>query len=757
MAKSLVIVESPAKARTIRKYLGASFIVKASLGHVKDLPKSKMGVAVDKDFTPEYKIIPGKKKILSDLIKSAEQVENIYLALDPDREGEAIAWHIAEEIGINPERVRRVLFNEITKKGIKEGLSNPLPLNTRRYESQQARRILDRLVGYEISPILWKKIRRGLSAGRVQSVSLRLIVDREREIEKFKPEEYWKIIAALEGQVPPSFKARYTGMGGRKVKVADQETAEGIKKDIESSDLVVSSVERKERRRLALPPFITSRLQQEAARRFRFAAKRTMMVAQQLYEGVDLGEEGTIGLITYMRTDSVRLSAEAVQEARDYIAGQYGKTHLPRKPNTFKSRKSAQDAHEAIRPTSVNLAPSRVGKYLTSDQRKLYKLIWERFVACQMKSAVYDQTTVRILAGSHDLRVSGSVLKFRGWLDAIEDTSSPQNSNGANNDTDGEDESADLPELHEGDKLKLTDSGVSAEQKFTQPPPRFTEGTLIRELEERGIGRPSTYATILSTIQGRRYVTKEKGRFTPSELGALVTDRLVGHFPQILDVDFTASMEESLDLIEEGEQDWIELLNRFYDPFHKDVEKALKEMKHIRDLAEETDEICDSCGKKMVVRWGRNGRFIACSGYPDCRNTKELEQNQTDEIATPIDSKCDTCGKPMIRKRGRYGDFLACSGYPKCEATQSLPTGIPCPKPTCEGELTQRRTKRGRVFYGCSEYKRSGCDFVVWGTPVKESCATCQAAFLIATSQRKGGRTLKCIKDGCGYKRTEDS
>ncbi|MDD5307278.1 MAG: type I DNA topoisomerase [Deltaproteobacteria bacterium] len=754
MSRSLLIVESPAKARTIRKYLGPAWVVKASLGHVKDLPKSKLGVAVNEGFRPEYKVIPGKKKILADLLRAAGQADAVFLALDPDREGEAIAWHIAEELRVDKDHVRRVLFNEITKKGIEEGLKSPLALNLPLYESQQARRILDRLVGYELSPILWKKVRRGLSAGRVQSVALRLIVDREHDIETFKPEEYWRIAAEVEAARPPRFIARFVGTGGKKVEISDGETAAAIKAELDAARFEVASVERKERRRAPPPPFITSRLQQEAARRFRFTAKRTMMIAQQLYEGVDIGSEGAVGLITYMRTDSVRLSADAVEDARRYIAQRYGAEQVPDKPNFFKSRKSAQDAHEAIRPTSVALTPEQVGKYLTPDQRKLYTVVWERFVACQMKPAVYDQTSVLVKAGRHDLRASGSVLKYRGWLE-VGAAEEPVNGAGTK-DAEGDDESVELPRLAQGDALSLAGVGVSADQKFTQPPARFTEGTLIRELEERGIGRPSTYATILSTIQDRKYVAKEEGKLMPSELGRLVVERLVLHFPRILDVDFTASMEETLDRVEEGKEDWIAILTSFYGPFHEDVTRALTEMKDVRDIAEATDEVCEKCGKPMVVKWGRNGRFLACTGYPECRFTRDLEAKDPSRASTvPLDIACEKCGKPMVRKKGRFGEFLACSGYPECKATRPVPTGIFCPKEGCKGELVERRTKTGRVFYGCSEYKASGCDFVVWGFPVKEACPSCGATFLVTGGKRKGGRELRCVKEGCGFKRVD--
>ena len=754
MSKSLVIVESPAKARTIRKYLGASYTVKASLGHVKDLPKSKMGVSIDKDFLPEYRIIPGKRKILNELVKSARTSDNVYLALDPDREGEAIAWHIYEELDAPSEKVHRVLFNEITKKGITEGLQHPHPINVKRFESQQARRILDRLVGYEISPILWKKVRRGLSAGRVQSVALRLVVDREAEIDAFEPQEYWKIAANLEAPLPPAFVARYHGKDGRKLEIKDGETASQVKSDLQAAEYVVNKIDRKERRRAAPPPFITSRLQQEMARRYRFTAKRTMMIAQQLYEGVDIGDDGTVGLITYMRTDSVRLSDDSVAEARSYIENTFGKDYVPAKPNQFKTRKSAQDAHEAIRPTSTNYHPDAVGKYLSRDQKKLYKVVWERFIACQMKPAVYDQTVVHIGAGDHALRVSGSVLKFSGWLEALEGKEAPPAGNGKKDDDD--DAPTELPMMNEGDVLKLVGDGVVAEQKFTQPPPRFTEGTLIRELEERGIGRPSTYATILSTIQDRRYVEKDEGRLKPSELGVIVTDRLVQHFPRILDADFTASMEESLDKVEDGTQDWVALLSNFYTPFQDEVKTALKNMKDVRELTRETDKVCEKCGAKMVEKWGRNGRFLACSAYPECRNTMEVEE-KADAESVVVDVKCELCGKDMVKKRGRFGDFLACSAYPECKATRSMPTGIDCPVKDCKGELVERRTRRGRLFYGCSEFNKTQCNFVVWGAPVKEECPECHAKFLVAANRKKGGRTLKCVTEGCTFTKIDST
>lgn len=751
MSKSLVIVESPAKARTIRKYLGPSYTVKASLGHVKDLPRSKMGVSVDKDFAPEYRIIPGKRKILNELLKSAKTSDQIYLALDPDREGEAIAWHIYEELKAPEGRIHRVLFNEITKKGIAEGLQDRHPINLKRFESQQARRILDRLVGYEISPILWKKVRRGLSAGRVQSVAVRLVVDRETEIDAFEPKEYWKIAAQLEAPTPPHFLAKYYGKNGKKLEVGDGETAAAIHKELNEAAFEVSRVDRKERRRCAPSPFITSRLQQEMARRFRFTAKRTMMIAQQLYEGVDIGDEGTVGLITYMRTDSVRLSNDVVEEARVYIEKTYGKDSVPEKPNIYKSKKSAQDAHEAIRPTSTMYPPQIVGKHLSQDQLKLYKVVWERFIACQMKPAVYDQTVVHIAAGEHGLRVSGSVLKFPGWLDAVESKDVPVSKS-----QDDDDGPTELPMMNEGDGLTLVGERVHCEQKFTQPPARFTEGTLIRELEERGIGRPSTYATILSTIQDRRYVEKDEGRLTPSELGGIVTERLVLHFPRILDVDFTASMEELLDKVEDGSQDWVALLADFYTPFQDEVKTALKNMKDVRALTKETDKICEKCSAKMVEKWGRNGRFLACSAYPECRNTMEIDE-KSDSARVIVDVKCELCGKDMVKKRGRFGDFLACSGYPECKATRSMPTGIDCPKEGCAGELVERRTKRGRIFYGCSEFNKSQCNFVVWGAPVKEECPECKAQFLVAANRKKGGRTLKCVTEGCTFTKIDST
>jgi DNA topoisomerase-1 len=758
--KALVVVESPAKAKTIKKYLGAGFTVKASVGHVMDLPKSKMGVDIENGFTPEYVVIRGKGKIISEIKKTAKAVDVVYLAPDPDREGEAIAWHLAQEIRGANGNIKRILFNEITKRGITEALKHPSDLDKNKFESQQARRILDRLVGYEISPILWKKVRRGLSAGRVQSVAVRIIVEREREIAAFVPVEYWTIEADVEGHEPPPFRIRLTKIDGQKAELATGEQSKAVVAELKQAQFVVEKVDRKERKKNPLAPFITSRLQQEAARKLRFTAKKTMALAQRLYEGLELGSEGAVGLITYMRTDSTRLSDDAVAEARAYIAERYGKEYLPDEKVEYKTKKSAQDAHEAIRPTTMQYDPETVKRLLTEaaagnqeklrdveDHVRLYQLIWNRFIACQMKPAIYDQTAVDIRAGRYTLRANGQVLKFAGYT-AVYTESAEET--GEASDDEGD---RSLPPLSEGETLQL--HKLLPEQHFTQPPPRFSEASLVKELEEKGIGRPSTYANILSTIQDRGYVEKKEGRFYPTTLGTKVNDLLVESFPDILNVMFTAEMEEGLDSIEEGQRDWVRLLHDFYSPFKIDLEKAVV---HMRDLKREetpTEFKCEKCGSPMVIKWGRNGEFLACSGYPDCKNTKEFRHKEdgTIEIAPEptTDEKCETCGAPMLVKRGRFGEFLACSRYPECKTTRPISLGVNCPKPGCGGFLTEKRSRRGKVFFGCSNYAKTQCDFVSWDRPVPQRCPQCDAPFLVKRENRRGGGKMRCISQGCGF------
>ena len=757
--KALVVVESPAKAKTIKKYLGAGFTVKASVGHVMDLPKSKMGVDVENGFAPEYVVIRGKGKIISEIKKTAKDVDVVYLAPDPDREGEAIAWHLAQEIKPSNTNIKRVLFNEITKRGVSEGLSHPGELDEKKFESQQARRILDRLVGYEISPILWKKVKRGLSAGRVQSVAVRIVVEREREISAFKPVEYWTVEADVEGGKPPPFRVKLFKIEGKKPELSTADETRSIVEELKKSPFVVEKIERKERRKFPLAPFITSRLQQEAARKLRFTAKKTMALAQRLYEGLELGEEGAVGLITYMRTDSTRLSDDAVAEARAFIAERYGKESLPDEPVVYKTKKQAQDAHEAIRPTSMQYDPETVKRLLTEaaqgnqeklrdveDHVRLYQLIWNRFIACQMKPAIYDQTTVDVQAGRATMRATGQVLKFAGYTavysESAEETGETDDASDGN-----------LPELTEGETLKV--HKLDPQQHFTQPPPRFTEASLVKELEERGIGRPSTYANILSTIQDRGYVEKREGRFHPTTLGTKVNDLLVESFPDIMDVTFTAQMEEGLDNVEEGAADWRRLLSNFYQPFKVDLEKAVV---HMRDLKREeipTEHKCEKCGSPMVIKWGRNGEFLACSGYPECKNTREFirKEDGSIEIApmATTDEVCETCSAPMLVKRGRFGEFLACSRYPECKTTRPISLGVTCPKAGCGGFLTEKRSRRGKVFYGCSNYSKTGCDFVLWDRPIPEKCPQCGAAFLVKRENRRGGGKVRCVADGCGY------
>src|SRR5262244_2592380 len=676
--KSLVIVESPAKANTINKYLGSDYVVKASLGHVKDLPKSKLGVDIKNDFEPVYDVIPGKEKIIKDLRAAAKSANRILLAADPDREGEAICQHLKEILDGGKAEIFRVLFNEITPKAIRAAIEHPGRINQHVVDAQQARRILDRLVGYQISPLLWDKVRRGISAGRVQTVALRLIVEREREIQAFVPQEYWSIIAKLEGHEPPQFEARLVKVKGKAAEVKDQKEAEHVLSVVKHSDFLVESVVTKEKKRNPVPPFTTSKLQQDAARRLRFTVKKTMMLAQRLYEGIELGEEGRIGLITYMRTDSTRISDEAMQMVRSYVSDVYGGPYLPEKPVFYKSKKDAQDAHEAIRPTFVGRRPDDVKPFLSEDELKLYRLIWTRFVASQMNPAVYDQTTVDISAKDYVFRATGRVMKFDRFL-AVYEESADEDTKPLEPD---DEQDLTLPLLTEGEKLKLID--LTPRQHFTEPPPRYTEASLVKALEEKGIGRPSTYATILSTIQDREYVTKDQGKFKPTELGAVVTDMLVKHFEDIFDIQYTARMEEELDEVEEGKMTWVEALEEFYKKFQKDLKQASKNMENLKKQEIPTDEVCEKCGSPMVIKWGQFGRFMACSAYPECKNTKEIVSDEApkegERTADAEPEPCENCGKPMALKRGRFGQFLACTGYPECKTTRKLAPGTKTPK-----------------------------------------------------------------------------
>ena len=714
-----------------------------------------MGIDIENNFEPEYEVIDGKKKVLAEIKSAARKVERVFLAPDPDREGEAIAWHIADELRKSNPNIQRVLFNEITKKAINEAIGKPLDLDLKKYEAQQARRILDRLVGYQISPVLWAKVKRGLSAGRVQSVAVKLIVEREAEVKAFVPEEYWTIDAEVEGSVPPPFAARVVKIDGKKAELTNEGDARTAVAEVEGAQLKVAQVERKERRKFPPPPFITSKLQQDAASKLRYSPKRTMGLAQRLYEGVELGEEGPVGLITYMRTDSTRLSDDAVTEARAFISTRYGADRVPAEPNVFKTKKSAQDAHEAIRPTSTKYDPETVRRLMhvqnTRDPKeiddlvKLYTLIWNRFVACQMIPAVFDQTAIDIQAGRVGLRASGQVIKVAGFLEvyaeAVEDGSSEDESTGA------------LPNVKEGEILKLL--SAKPEQHFTQPPPRFSEATLVKELEEKGIGRPSTYAAILSTVQDRGYVEKREGRLHPTELGVMVNGLLVKSFPEIVSSDFTAQMEERLDGVEEGTQGWVSLLQDFYKPFKIDLDKAKIEMRDVKREETPTEHSCEKCGKNMVIKWGRNGHFLACSGYPECRNTKEYKKAEDGTITVVnttrvTDEKCPTCGSPMVIRRGRFGEFQACSKYPECKTTSPISIGVICPKPGCGGYLTEKRSKRGKTFFGCANYSKTKCDFVSWDRPVNRPCPTCAAPFIVEKVSKSGVR-LKCIAEGCAW------
>lgn len=686
MADSLVIVESPAKAKTIGKYLGSKYIVKASMGHVRDLPKSQIGVEVENDFNPKYITIRGKGSVLKELKDASKKVKKVYLAADPDREGEAIAWHLAHALDLDKTQSLRVVFNEITKTAVKDAFKTPRKINMDLVNAQQARRILDRLVGYKISPLLWKKVKKGLSAGRVQSVAVKIILDRENEISAFIPEEYWTITAklAVNGS---AFDAKFTQLNGAKKELTNEEEVNQILEAIKGADFQVSEVKERERQRHPAAPFTTSSLQQEAARKLGFRAAKTMSVAQQLYEGVEIGKEGTVGLITYMRTDSTRISGTAQEEAKEYITEKYGDPFAPESPRQYsKKAANAQDAHEAIRPTSVLRDPESVKPYLSRDQLRLYKLVWERFVASQMSSAVLDTLSVDIHAGNATFRATGSKVRFPGFMKVYVE----------GNDDGTTEEDKYLPELHAGDRLEKKE--IEPKQHFTQPPPRYTEARLVRTLEELGIGRPSTYAPTLETIQKRGYVAIEDKKFMPTELGELVIEQMEQFFPEILNVEFTANMEEDLDHVEEGSEDWVKVLAEFYESFEKRLEVAEEEMKEIEIEDEVSDEICEKCGKHLVYKLGRFGKFLACSGFPDCRNTK-----------------------PIIKDIG-----VAC---PKCK----------------EGHVVERRSKKGRVFFGCDRYPE--CDFVSWDKPSTKPCPNCSS--LMVEKKSKQGVKLQCTS--CDY------
>ncbi len=757
--KALVIVESPSKAKTIQKYLGREYIVKASVGHIKDLPKSKLGVDPDKGFEPDYQVIPTKTKVIEDLKKYSKDVPTLYLATDPDREGEAIAWHINEELKAKGKKVHRVLFNAITKPAILEAMAKPEKLNADKYHAQQARRVLDRLVGYKISPLLWDKVKRGISAGRVQSVALRLVVEREAEIKAFKPEEYWKVAATF-SKDGIDFDANLFKTDGKDPELPNKKVIDELLSNLKGAEWKIDSIEQKERSRKPQPPFITSRLQQEGSRKLGFSAKKTMALAQGLYEGVDLGDAGQHGLITYMRTDSVRTEPQAIVAVRDYIKDTYGAAAVPAEPNAYKTKKSAQDAHEAIRPTSLEFTPERVKGFLEKDAFRLYQLIWNRFVSSQMTPAIYDQTAVDVVTidkAKHEqrFRATGSVIKVPGFT-AVYTESADENAGPSEDDERG----LKLPKIKEGDKV--SNKVINPTQHFTQPPPRYSDASLIRDLEEKGIGRPSTYASILSNLQDREYVEKRGATYFPSELGTVVTELLVASFPDILNTEFTAGMEENLDEIEEGKQDWTKTMKQFWKPFEKTLEAAKKHMKNVKRQEVPTDIKCEKCTHTMVIKWGKLGSFLACSNYPECKNTQDFKKDDDGKIVIIpkefTDKKCEKCNNPLVVKSGKFGKFLACSDYPNCKFTAAVTLGIPCPecgdKPHLEdgsgaGEIAQRQSRYRRIFYSCNRWPK--CNFAMWDKPVAGPCPDCKFPLLGEKITKRAGLFHKCPKKECGY------
>jgi DNA topoisomerase-1 len=744
MAKNLVIVESPAKTKTLTKFLGKDFDIKATVGHIIDLPKSKLGINVEKGFEPDYHVIKGKEKVIAELKNAAKNAEHVYLAPDPDREGEAIAWHVANSIVKNGKlKIHRISFNEITKSAVLEAIKNPGKIDMNKVNAQQARRVLDRLVGYIVSPFLWKTVAYNLSAGRVQSVALRLICEREQEINAFKPEEYWQIIATLGTSKKEEFEARLfkineqtvstpTDDGKNKIVIRSEKEVNGYLTELKKQIYEVSEIENSQKTRNPYAPFITSTLQQEASKVYSFSPKQTMGIAQKLYEGIEIGGDGPVGLITYMRTDSVRVANVAIDAARAFIGKTFGKNYMPDKPILYGSKKGAHDAHEAIRPTNVELTPDNVKRFLTAQEFKLYSLIWKRFVASQMSPAKYDVETVTIEAGRFEFRATAQRVKFDGFLKVYYETKEPdENGNGENGDR-------TLPELHENEKLDL--KNLTPNQSFTKPPARYSEAMLVKRLEADGIGRPSTYASIISVIKERKYVESKERKLFPTELGITVNKILTDSLPEIFNVKFTAEMEKELDLVEDGTDDWVKVVGDFYKPFKKTVDSLKKKTKEIKEsLTEETDVKCEKCGSPMIIRWGRNGRFMACSTYPECKSTKPLPE---DEAQVTTNEKCEKCGSAMVVKTGRFGRFLACSGYPDCKTTKALTLGIKCPKPGCRGQIVEKQTRSRRLFYGCSKYPK--CDFASWDKPVAEKCPVCDFPFMVAKVTKAKGEFLKC-------------
>ena len=733
--KKLIIVESPTKAKTITKFLGKEYIVKSSFGHLRDLPKSKLGVDPENDFEPEYVIGDRSKKKVSELKKHAKECDEIILASDEDREGEAISWHLAQILnlegfgnGKNEMKYKRIVFHEITKLAIEEALKNPREIDINLVDAQQARRILDRLVGYKLSPLLWKKIRYGLSAGRVQSVAVRLICEKEEEINKFNPEEYWSIEAMLQkDKNDAEIKSRLVKIAGKsvpKIGIKTQKDAEKIKNDLEKANYEIEKITKKETRKNPLPPFTTSTLQQASSNRFGYSAKQTMMIAQQLYEGINLKDKGHSGLITYMRTDSLNLSKSSLESADKFITKKFGKEYSERRFFKTKS-KGAQEAHEAIRPANPELEPESIKEFLDSKQFKVYELIWQRMIASQMASAITDSTTIDILADDkYTLRANGSTIKFEGFLKVYPSKS----------------EEIILPELSEKEKLNLVK--IVSEQHFTQPPARYNEASLIKILEELGIGRPSTYAPTISTIQSRGYVEKIEKRLHPQEIGTLVNKLLVQHFPEIVDLKFTAKMEEDLDKVAENEKDWIKILDDFYKPFNKNLMEKDKEIDKKELTEEKTDEKCEKCGSPMIIKLGRFGKFMACTNYPDCKTTKQIgeEKDLAEEFS---DEKCEKCGKPMAVKRGRFGTFLGCSGYPECKTIKSIAksTGTKCPQCN-KNDIVEKKSKAGRTFFACSGYP--DCKFALWSKPTGEKCPKCQSLMVFAKNDTTACSNKEC-------------